>query len=194
MTATQELVVPRSIPITFGTVASYLFVYFCIEFVGTRSLAPSLLESVHFRQQFVHDLGHVTHDGDGSSILHARRANHAQQAADLAFLSVASDHEAHVAHFIPLILPTNNHLNAVGGAQLRSQHGQETILLQHFHHLAHALVALFLRPHTAVFRLFQNIDHAFAVEYVAEGVAVLLQNVRDSCADEALDGRKIVPG
>src|ERR1700676_3509805 len=53
MTAMHELVVPRSIPITFGTVASYVFIF---------SRFQLFFEAVHFCQQFVHDLCHIAYD------------------------------------------------------------------------------------------------------------------------------------
>src|ERR1700676_63803 len=115
MTATHELVVPRSIPITFGIIASYVF-NFSMKF-------RLFFEAVHLCQQFVHHLCHITHDGDSSSVLHAGRADDAQQAADFAFLPIARDYQAYIAHLIPLILASDNHLNAVRGAQVRGQDG-----------------------------------------------------------------------
>src|SRR6266567_3105419 len=110
ITATQLFVVPRSIPITFGTVASYLFVscMYCGLFI----------ETVHFSQQVIHNLRHVAYNSDGASILHACRTDHSQQATDLAFLTIACDHQAHIAHVIPFILPANDHLHTIGSTQL----------------------------------------------------------------------------
>src|SRR5690348_1957750 len=76
MTATHELVVPRSIPITFGTFASYYHNIFCRL---CRGGYPTLLiVTVYFSKQFIHYLRHVAHYSDGTPVLHARWANHTQ--------------------------------------------------------------------------------------------------------------------
>src|SRR5436190_13293023 len=76
ITATQEFVVPRSIPITFGTFASYYDILFCRLCRITCILL--LFESVYFSKQFIHYLCHIAHYSNGTPILHARRANHTQ--------------------------------------------------------------------------------------------------------------------
>src|SRR6266700_4639332 len=86
ITATQELVVPRSIPITFGTFASYYDILFCRLCRITCILL--LFESVYFSKQLIHYLCHITHYSNCTPILHALRANHTQQAANFTFMAV----------------------------------------------------------------------------------------------------------
>src|SRR2546421_11226827 len=105
MTATHEFVVPRSIPITFGTVASYTCTFFsscCITLI-----------TIDFCQQFIHHLRHIAYHRNGTAILHTCWANDSQQSAYSALLAVASYYHADVFHLIPLVLATYNYLYAI---------------------------------------------------------------------------------
>src|SRR5216684_3477377 len=69
---------------------------------------------------------------------------------------------------------------------------EEAVLLQYLHNLAHTLVSFFFRPHTAVFRLLQNVKHAFAIEDIAQWVTMLLQNMGNSRSNQVLHRWKVV--
>src|SRR3954468_10489895 len=66
ITAIHEFVVPRSIPITFGTVASYLSLF--LLSIATQVIWLFLFVAVHLCQQLIHHICHVTHDRDGAII------------------------------------------------------------------------------------------------------------------------------
>src|SRR6516162_10282665 len=76
ITATHEFVVPRSIPITFGTIASYDDYLYCRSCRIPASVL--LFKTIYFSKKFIHDLCHITHNSNGAPILHARGANHTQ--------------------------------------------------------------------------------------------------------------------
>src|SRR5881275_884311 len=64
-----------------------------------HSKVPCLqIVAIDFGDQFVHDLGHVANNGDGTAILHARRTNDAKQTTDFALLTVACDNKADILH------------------------------------------------------------------------------------------------
>src|SRR5437588_10097513 len=132
ITATHEFVVPKSIPITFGTVASYtctLFISCCVTLIA-----------IDFCKQFIHHLRHIAYHRNGTAILHTCRANYSQQSAYSALLAVASYHQADIFHLIPLILAANNYLYAIGLSQLRGKVTEQASLLQPLHNLSYAFL------------------------------------------------------
>src|SRR5258706_14114323 len=74
---------------------------------------------------------------------------------------------------------------------MRGKGRQEAILLQYFHYFAHALAALFLWSHTAVFGLLQYVDHTLTIEYVTQWIAMLLEDAHDGGNNQTLYRRKI---
>src|SRR2546425_9784721 len=158
------------------------------------SKVPCLqIVAIDFGEQFVHDLGHVANNGDGTAILHARRTNDAKQTTDFALLTVACDNKADILHFIPFVFTTDNDLHTVRFAQLRGQRRQKAVLFQNFHDLTYTLAALFFWSHTAVFRLLQNVAETFPVEDIAKHVTMLLQDMENGTGNQMLDQCKVVP-
>src|SRR2546421_6251047 len=95
--------------------------------------AECSLVSAQFSGHLAQDTADVAHDRDGTAVMHACRAQHSQQPPN-SRAAVAREHDADLAHLLPVTNAANDDLQAIRVGDLFDEFVEQHALLHELYH------------------------------------------------------------